>query len=143
MSIVIGIERIDVVITTANVSDAGTDGNVYLGICGREFCCDTRANDFERGATGTFTFGDFANVRNPGLNDPRHPPIDGEDMDRFPVYIRFDQAGSSHWRLQEVKMSLNEIQLYESELGSEGIWLGLDAGAYYHLFRKDPNIQLT
>ncbi len=139
----IPVERIDVVITTANVSDAGTDGNVYLGICGREFCCDTRADDFERGATGSFTFGEFANVRKAGMNDPRHPPLNAEHMDRFPVYIRFDQGGSSHWRLQEVTMSFNEVPLYESRLGSEGIWLGLDAGAYYHLFRKDPNIHLS
>ena len=56
--------KIDVNIATGDRGGAGTDGSVYLGIGGREFHCDTSANDFERGSSRTYTFGEESNVRN-------------------------------------------------------------------------------
>ena len=79
--------RIDVTIQTGDRAGAGTDGSVYLGIAGREFHCDSTANDFERGSSRTYTFGDGANVRNGNRNDPRTPQLTREAVDRFPVYI--------------------------------------------------------
>ena len=52
------ITSIHLTLITGNASGAGTDGDVYLGICGREFFVDTTANDFERGASREYIFGD-------------------------------------------------------------------------------------
>ncbi len=61
--------KIEVHINTSDIEDAGTDGSVYLGICGREFRCDTSADDFERGSNRTYIFGVSANVRNAASNE--------------------------------------------------------------------------
>lgn len=42
------ITSFDITIQTGDVNGAGTDGSVYLGICGREFHLDTSKDDFER-----------------------------------------------------------------------------------------------
>jgi len=136
------IDRIDVTITTASAAlslNAGTDGLVYLGFGGREFRCFTHSRNFRRGTTDTFTFGESANISNPAANDPRHPVIEIPYMDLFPVYLRFDQDESDHWLLQHVAMSLNEVALYESRLGPEGLWMGRDTGTFYHVPRRDPH----
>ena len=41
------INRIDVLIATASGSGSGTDGNVYIGVAGREFYIDSAQDDFE------------------------------------------------------------------------------------------------
>src|SRR5688500_11154925 len=138
------ITAINVQIATGEHEDAGTgNGTVYLGICGREFCCDTGADDFMSGDTNRFIFGFNANVLNTGANDPRRPQLSLEDIDRFPVYIRHDQRNSSHWLLFQVSVVINNNPLltYSSRLGIDGIWLGVDSGEYYHLFRHiDPGL---
>jgi hypothetical protein len=69
------ITRIQLRLVTGNRADAGTDGDVFLGICGREFNVDSRGdvNDFERNSDRTYIFGEGANVLRPEENDPRSP----------------------------------------------------------------------
>jgi len=67
------IKKISININTASDSGAGTDGDVYIGFCGREFFCDTTADDFERGSSRTYVFGEGSTVLNASLNDPRSP----------------------------------------------------------------------
>ena len=73
------IQKIVFRIRTANIEDAGTDGEVYVGFCGREFHIGTSYEDFERDAERTYSAGISAvagevNVSNPTLNDPRVYP---------------------------------------------------------------------
>ncbi len=71
-------------IWTNDLSDAGTDGDVYFGCCGREFYVDSGDNDFERGADKEYFFGVGANVLNPDLNDPRRQmPLDARNLYSF------------------------------------------------------------
>ena len=51
------IESIQVNINTGDESCAGTDGDNYLGVCGREFHLDTSADDFERGSSHQYVLG--------------------------------------------------------------------------------------
>jgi len=128
--------RIDVTIQTGDRAGAGTDGTVYLGIAGREFHCDSTANDFERGSSRTYTFGDGSNVRNGNRNDPRTPQLTVEAVDRFPVYIRFEQGVASEWNLDRATVHLNgsSFQQYETFVHLDGgLWLGRDAGAFLYL----------
>ena len=60
------ITTIDLVVHTANVTGAGTDADVYLGLAGREFYVDSSLNDFEQGQNITYTFGANPNVLNAG-----------------------------------------------------------------------------
>ena len=69
------IQKIVIRIRTADIEDAGTDGEVYVGFCGREFHVGTSYEDFERGAERSYSAGMSAvegevNVNNPTLNNP-------------------------------------------------------------------------
>ena len=89
------ITRMDVRIVTGNRAGAGTDGEVYAGICGREFYLDSAVDDFEQGSDRTYTLGLGANINYAGYNHPRSPQLDTVDLDDFPKYIRFEPTGSN------------------------------------------------
>ena len=99
------ITRIDFRIQTANQPGAGTDGDVWGAVAGREFYLDSSANDFEQGDNRTYTCGDGSNVLNAADNDPRHPQLDTADVDRFPTYVRFEPGGN--WVLEEAEVTVN------------------------------------
>jgi hypothetical protein len=95
-------------VITGNVSGAGTDGRVYLGLGGREFRMDTNADDYERGSWREYIMGEpnipqpHTHVLNGPRNDPRDMgfPIDRANLSKTPVYIRFEPSGSSpDWNL--------------------------------------------
>ena len=70
------IQKIVFKFRTSDTEDAGTDGEVYVGFCGREFHVGTSYEDFERGtvrrySSGTRATEDEVNLNNPTLNDPR------------------------------------------------------------------------
>jgi len=137
--------RIDVTIATGNRAGAGTDGAVYLGIGGREFNCDSSADDHERNASRTYTFGDGSSVRNGSRNDPRAPQLTVEAVGRFPVYIRFEQGAGSEWNLDRATVHLNGSisQQYETFVHMDGgIWLGRLAGTFIHL-EKHPDLAVS
>lgn len=118
----------------------GTDGNVYLGIAGREFNCDSSANDFESGNDTHYIFGANANVANPTLNDPRNPALNVSDLDRTPVYIRFAPPTSDltdHWLLERADVTVtgsngSKVQ-YSILAGGNRLWLSADSGLTVHL----------
>jgi hypothetical protein len=121
------IKSFSATIQTANVENAGTDGDVYLGICGREFYLDSSADDFERGSNRTYKFGDGANILNKDLNDPRKPQLRSEDLNKFPVYIRFEPSGESpDWNLTFVNVEIAGTGYGISF--PRGLWLGRTAG---------------
>ena len=136
------LNKIRVTITTGRDAGAGTDGRVYLGVAGREFCCDTSADDFERGSTRDFVFGQGANIQRPGDNDPRKPPLRVEDPDIFPAYIRFAQGDKSSWLLAEaaVYVDAETAPRYETDISNNPIWLGDTSGCIYYL-RKSSELQ--
>jgi hypothetical protein len=108
---VVTIQKIVFRIRTADIEDAGTDGEVYVGFCGREFHIGTSYEDFERGeersySTGTSAEAGEVNVSNPALNNPGAlPPLDSEDIGIYPVYVRFEPVGrDDHWSLQYISV---------------------------------------
>ncbi len=122
------IKKISININTASDSGAGTDGDVYIGFCGREFFCDTTADDFERGSSRTYVFGEGSTVLNASLNDPRSPQLQDSDIDQYPVYVRFvGGSRSDNWKLQRVVVTYNDqlLPMYELLLArGAGIWMG-------------------
>src|SRR5262249_27502223 len=86
-------------IVTGDRRDGGTDGRVYLGLWGREFYIesgDEDYDDWERGSSMTYIFGEGQNVMAPELNDPQSDyPIKSEDIALFPAYIRLDPIGKN------------------------------------------------
>jgi len=108
---VVTIQKIVFRIRTADIEDAGTDGEVYVGFCGREFHIGTSYEDFERGAERSYSAGISAeagevNVSNPALNNPNAlPPLDTEDIGIYHVYVRFEPVGrDDHWSLQYISV---------------------------------------
>jgi hypothetical protein len=133
------IRSIDVVIATGN---SGTDGDAYLGICGREFNIDSEQDDFQKGAPPTtYTFGDGANINFRESNDPREPyPLQTENLDRFPVYIRFAPLNrSDNWDLDSVSVTVNpgpgEVR-YQALVSTDHLLLGTTSGLYCYLLKS-------
>jgi hypothetical protein len=133
---VTNINSIIVLLNTGDQSGAGTDGDVYLGICGREFYLDTSADDFERNSSRQYVLGQGANTLNAAKNDPRNPRILVEDVDQFPVYIRFNpQSRGDNWNLIRVAVTVNDSAFpqYEALLERQGgIWLGTRSGLFFY-----------
>lgn len=63
------LDKIEVKIVTRDVPNAGTDGEVYLGIGGREFRLNNLGNQFKKGQTDNFTIGVGSNINNSKIND--------------------------------------------------------------------------
>ena len=133
------ITRIELHLETGEQSGAGTDGDVYLGLCGREFYIDSSKDDFERGASRTYIFGDSnsdRNVQHPDLNDPNSHYLETENLEKFPVYIRFQpHAGNpraDRWQLERADVYLNGSDVYDwttfGIIRGVGIWLGIPCG---------------
>ena len=127
------IRQIKVNIVTSNVNGAGTDGNVFLGICGREFYLDSSRNDFERNSNFTYVLGVDSNITRKSENDPRSPQLHTEHLRNFPVYIRFEPLGgsASAWNLQYVRVEVGGIEYGINYPG--GLWLGDGAGKFCYL----------
>lgn len=132
------ITRIDVRVKTGDRASAGTDGNVFVAVCGREFSIDSAVDDFERGGDRTYTLGAGANINHASYNDPASPfALDTGDADRFPAWLRFEPAGSGpNWDLEEVMVTLNpgtnQVQ-FQALGGNNHLWLGQDFGKYVFL----------
>ena len=139
------ITRIDVRIRTGRGGSlAGTDGDVYIRIGGREFFVDSAADDFEQGSDRTYTFGEGANVRDAALNDPRSPyQLLTENLNRFPINLRFlpgpgSLAQEDVWILESITVTVNpgtgQVQ-FQALGGSDNLVLGKRAGLYCDLVR--------
>jgi hypothetical protein len=172
ITIMVLVNTIFLKLNTRPVNNAGTDGRVYLGIGGREFYVDTDTDfdedhdDFEAGSIRTYVFGEipdfhqtpldefqWAPANYPKDNDPRQPyPLDTDVMDKFPVYIRFEPAGSSpDWCLDFVQVRVNPVG--DATTGTEDkryealrttteadiyLWLGQHIGKYLALSPVPP-----
>lgn len=130
-------------ITTADVDNAGTDADVFLGLHGREFYVDSNddTEGFEQGSVKTYRYGKTPNVFNASENDPRDPQLDTDQLLFFPVYLRIVPVGSSPaWKLQFAEVTFNgdpapkfETTLLDRDDTKSGIWLGRTSGvvAYF------------
>lgn len=143
------IDRIDVLIQTGGDPGSRTDGDVYLGIAGREFFLDTAEDDFEQGSSRNYRFGrnaEFATdeMLNREINDPRDQRLMTEFVDEFPVYIRFaPETRADEWNLKLAVVALNtdESVLWTSQaIAPDGIWLQTRGGLVLHLqkFEETP-----
>lgn len=136
------ITRIDVELKTGNRSGAGTDGDIYLGIGGREFYLDSQGDfdDFRPDTDKTYTFGAGANVKFADKNDPRSPAqLLTERLDRFPVYVRFNPENrDDNWNLESITATINpgpnQIR-YQALGGSDNLWMGTHSALYCGLLK--------
>ena len=139
------IQKIVFRIRTADIEHAGTDGEVYIGFCGREFHVGTSYEDFERGTNRSYSAGTNAleeevNLRNPKINDPRTlPPLDSEDIDRYPIYVRFEPIGRyDDWCLQYISVTAAGIKYEALEPEDDSTIytvLGYKSGKYLYLHK--------
>ena len=133
------ITKIEFHLETGDLSGAGTDGDVYLGICGREFSIDSERDDFERGSGRTYVLGDEADVRNAEFNDPRTQRLLTENVPNFPVYVRFQpRSRGDNWHLVRAHVRFNgslhiDWDTLPFVVRDEGIWLGVRSGLVVHL----------
>ncbi len=130
------ITTLSINIQTGTDSGADTDGDVYVGLGGREFYLDTSADDFERGSSRTYILGDGSNIKEAALNDPRKPQLFDENLDLFPVYIRFDgRSRSDNWRLKGAGIIINDgtFPRYQLPPAFSGVWMGTRATSIFFI----------
>jgi len=134
------IERIDVQLATSTREGAGTDGDVFIGIAGREFYIESEANDFEAGSNRTYRLGDGANILYSGLNDPRAQQLQTGNIEQHPVYVRFEPKGAEdNWNLWSVAVTVNPGPhqiVYRSSGSTNNMWLGPKAGKFVFLSKS-------
>lgn len=88
--------------------EEGTNGFVYLGIGGREFCLNHTGNDFRADSDTVFTLGTGSFVKKKELNDPNIPILRIADLDTHPAYIRYEpRVEADKWRLDLVEVTVN------------------------------------
>jgi hypothetical protein len=140
------ITRIELRIRTGNQPDAGMDdGEVYLGLAGREFHVDSHGDDFIPGHEDKFIFshGPGANVTDPKDNDPTDPwQLDSDDISRCPRYIRFEPRRGEDGRVEEwnvasvhLAVKFGSSGFTEDRLGGgANLWMGGEFKSRYLYF---------
>jgi hypothetical protein len=140
-------------IITGDVADAGTDGNVYLGIGGREFRLDSRADDYERGSYRIYVLGlqpeypdlpePKVEVNNKAKNDPEsYLPISTENLGLSPVYIRFEpESSGDNWNVT-CAAAWVFTHIYDFAVGYtppvdfDNLWMGQAMGKVLYLTKE-------
>jgi len=135
-------------VVTGDMEQAGTTGEVYLGLAGMEFKMNsTEPGDYERGSDRTYVLGEGSSVHPTGDesdrvdyayadgNDPRITSM--ERAARHPVYVRLHPCGAApDWLPCRVDVTVegddNPPQRYRWE-AEPGRWLGCEYGLTVHL----------
>ena len=136
------VRKITVEITTSFAAGAGTEGQVFLGIGGREFRLDIEEyEDFDRGDEVTYELGEDANVRFPERNDPRQGyPLTVEAVTSRPAYLRMvPHDKSDDWNLANVHVRVlageKQVRFGALDGPQDNIWLGPQSGTTLALSR--------
>ena len=137
------VRKITVDITTSFAKGAGTEGQAFLGLGGREFRLDIDEHaDFDRGDETTYEFGEGANVVHPERNDPRLGcPVTMEDVIAHPVYLRLvPKDRADDWNVASIRVRVqagaHDVVRYTALDGAQdNIWLGIQSGTCLHLKR--------
>jgi hypothetical protein len=135
------ITKITASIQTADVAYAPpSNGRAYLCVAGREFLlAKDGGGDKRQGSTDTYAFGEGGNVTEAHYNDPRFPQLTTQDLDRYPIYIRF--TGNDGWCIERAWVNVtpggHEFDNYALQNLAENrrIWLREDYGQHLHLTR--------
>jgi Subtilase family len=132
------ITKIEIDIETGAIENAGTNGRVYFGICGREFRLDKPGDQFRVGILDNFVIGIGSNIENPnGVNDiinsPNSYEIDTYLLNIFPKYIRFEpQDNDDNWNVSRVELRVtddtNIVHKFDALVSNGSIWLGENSG---------------
>ncbi len=140
------ITSIEVTVTTGGVSGAGSDGDAYLGFAAREFYLQTSQDDLERGSSMTYVFGDGANVLHAQYNDPRTTLVQVEDINNYPIYVRFQpESRDDRWLLYRATVGVNGNQFPMWDTGEvvalrgDGIWMGMRSTLFLHFLQHSDS----
>jgi hypothetical protein len=136
------ITKIEIDVETGAIERAGTNGRVYLGICGREFRLDKLGDQFRVGILDNFIIGTGSNIKNPNVNDiinsSNSYEIDTNTLNIFPKYIRFEpQDNDDNWNVSRVELRVtddtNIVHKFNALDGNGNIWLGKESGLFLGL----------
>jgi hypothetical protein len=110
--------QITATVTTGDVTNAPTNGRVYLGIGGREFRLNKPGDQFKRHSTDIFIIGDGGNIDNPrnandlpmvGAGTINAPTIEFSDLNDYPKYIRLEpKVEDDDWNVETVSVEAKE-----------------------------------
>lgn len=132
--------KIRVLIKTADVENAGTNGKVYIGVAGREYHLDTDPHDnFEQDSLDLFIIGMDSNL---SREDYQITDEGITYMSSFPVYVRLEPSGgNADWAVEFVAVESMGTQGWGHDMRNHDgdiaySWLGREHGLYIYL-RED------
>ncbi|MER5297434.1 hypothetical protein ABT382_36295 [Streptomyces pharetrae] len=146
------ITQIKAYVYTADEAHASAEGNVYLGIAGREFLLRKQGQDttHQQGEKYTYVLGQDSNVADARYNDPTTPPLDTDDLDHYPVYLRLEPSGlEPAWCLEWVDVTVNPDTKVPHVFANprlkgtdpkHRLWLDTSHGTTLYLKRSDDNL---
>jgi hypothetical protein len=110
------VKRVEVWLSTGDVAGAGTDGQVYLVLGGREFNLKrSDINDRQQGATDHYILGQGANIEHKKENNPTGIPMhlvwDNELGLRFEPVAGLNPPDA--WNLGLAEVSIQTVNGYE------------------------------
>ncbi|WP_445504398.1 hypothetical protein [Microvirga sp. G4-2] len=140
------ITQIQLRLVTASASGrpGGSEGDIFLGIAGREFAVGDGRGQLRHEDDGTYMFGEGASVPDAEFNDPRSPQLDTLNVYKFPTYIRFEpRTPDDNWLLSLVEVIVrspeaDEICIEIGPVGAGQFWLGQTRGKIVHLWPPEP-----
>ncbi len=142
------IRRVIARVRTGDDDQAGTSGEVYLGLAGMEFKLNSAHEvDYEAGSDRTYILGDQSGTHPTSdaaqrddfayshRNDPRITTV--ERAARHPIYVRLHPVDDqSDWlaRAVSVTVEADDVPPESYEWGADpGRWLGCEYGLTIHL----------
>jgi hypothetical protein len=136
------LDQVTVTLRTGNVPGAGTDGEVYLSLGGREFNLKIPNHDDRApGKLDTYRLGRGANIEHPDRNDPRKILFGSYGF--YPVGLRFQPVATTpqpdDWNLADarvvVKLGEGSSEEWVLEEALRNLWLGVRSGLFVALTR--------
>lgn len=140
------IKRIEVHIRMARVPGSRPDGDLYIGVGGREFGVALKRDDLLPEEVLVYAFGENPSpLKNAEKNDPSGQRLTTETLRDYPVYARYEPDGKKdNWCIEDLRIVVNgggadERRFRAAILGmAEGveasqIWLGRGLGKMIYL----------
>ncbi len=140
------IKRIEVHIRMACMPESRPDGELYIGIGGREFGVALKRDDLPPEGVLVYAFGENPSpLKHAGENDPSAQRLTTETLRDYPVYVRYEPDGKKdNWCIEDLGIVANSggedetrfrAAILSTAEGSEAprIWLGKRLGKMIYL----------
>ncbi|QAA75898.1 MAG: hypothetical protein BIP78_0130 [Candidatus Bipolaricaulis sibiricus] len=100
------IKRVEIHVRTAHVPGRRPDGDLYVGVGGREFVVSLKREDFPPDRVLVYAFGENPSpTKHAGENDPSAQRLTTDTLRDYPVYVRYEPDGKKdNWCVEDLRI---------------------------------------